>query len=431
MSATPAKLDQALRLHRAGRLAEAERAYLEVLGAEPSNADACHWLGMLLFHALPTAESAALVERSVLLAPHVAEFHNNLAGVPGRAGPHPRRPPPRGRGDAAAAGPGRRHRAGNSGEARPSPGTTPPARSSSGPQVCGTPPPCPRRRRRIRLPRMTTVAPQRVVFNSSFPRSGSTLLQNILAQNPRFYCSATSGLMNLLLAARHEYTAGPLFKSQEPELMRKAFNEFCARGVSGFYAGLTDRPVCVDKHRAWFHYYDWLKMFIPDPKIVVCVRDIRGILSSMEKLFRGNRDLEDPADTIDRMNMISVGNRMTHWLTSPPVGLTFLRLMEAVQTGTVRHFHIVRFEDLTSHPRETLRKVYAYLGEPEFGHDFNRVEQATHEDDSQFVIYGRHRIREKVAPVPPDWNEVLGKDLCDTVKSSNPLFYNTFYPNAR
>ena len=32
----------------------------------------------------------------------------------------------------------------------------------------------------------------KIFFNSSLPRSGSTLLQNILAQNPRFHCSATS-----------------------------------------------------------------------------------------------------------------------------------------------------------------------------------------------------------------------------------------------
>ena len=39
-------------------------------------------------------------------------------------------------------------------------------------------------------------------FISGLPRSGSTLLQNILSQNPRFYCSPTSGLFDLLYNAR-------------------------------------------------------------------------------------------------------------------------------------------------------------------------------------------------------------------------------------
>src|SRR5205085_6798477 len=54
--------------------------------------------------------------------------------------------------------------------------------------------------------RVEPTAPQRIVFNSSFPRSGSTLLQNVLAQNPRFYCSPTSGVVNLLLAARQKFS---------------------------------------------------------------------------------------------------------------------------------------------------------------------------------------------------------------------------------
>jgi sulfotransferase len=271
---------------------------------------------------------------------------------------------------------------------------------------------------------------RRIVFNSSLPRSGSTLLQNILAQNPRFYCSATSGVMNLLTAARAQFSTAPMFKAQDATLMRAGFLGFCKRGLEGFYEGVTDKPVCVDKHRAWFHYYDWLDAFYPRPKIVVCVRDLRAILSSMEKLFRKNRHLQDPADSEERMNMTTVTNRLTHWLNSNPVGLTVLRLMEALQTGTIRHFHVIRFEDLTAHPAATMRKVYAYLDEPYFEHEFDHVVQATREDDSQFVFYGDHRIREEVQPVPTDYDEVLGRELAEMVKGNNPLFYKTFYPAA-
>jgi sulfotransferase len=272
---------------------------------------------------------------------------------------------------------------------------------------------------------------QRIVFNSSLPRSGSTLLQNILAQNPRFYCSATSGVMNLLLAARGQFSAAPMFKAQDPAVMRAGFLGFCRLGLEGFYAGITDKPVCLDKHRAWFHYYDWLNAFYPRPKILVCVRDLRAILGSMEKLFRGNRHLHDPADSEERMNMTTVTNRLTHWLNSNPVGLTVLRLLEAMQTGTIDHFHVVRYEDLTAEPAATLRKVYAYLGEPEFRHDFDHVAQATREDDSQFTFYGDHRIRERVQPRPADYNEVLGRDLADMVRANNPDFYKAFYPESR
>lgn len=272
------------------------------------------------------------------------------------------------------------------------------------------------------------MAGQRIVFNSSFPRSGSTLLQNILAQNPRFYCSPTSGVINLLLAARQKFSNIDMFKAQDPRLMRDGFLGFCRSGMEGFYQAITTREICVDKSRVWFHYYDWLNSFYPSPKILVCVRDLRAVLSSMEKLFRKNCHREDPADIEERMNMTTVTARVTHWLNTNPVGLTALRLVGAIETGTIQHFHVIRFEDLTARPAETMKKVYAYLEEPPFEHDFQNVAQATREDDSQYSFYGNHTIRPQVRPVPLDYREVLGPQVCDLVRDSNPIFYKRFYP---
>jgi sulfotransferase len=92
---------------------------------------------------------------------------------------------------------------------------------------------------------------------------------------------------------------------------------------------------------------------------------------------------------------------------------------------------VVRFEDLTTRPAETMKKVYAYLDEPYFEHDFERVEQVTVENDSLYPIYGDHRIRETVKPVPLDYEQVLGKEICQRVKQDNRLFYQTLYPDAR
>jgi sulfotransferase len=277
---------------------------------------------------------------------------------------------------------------------------------------------------------MPDMTQQRIFFNSSFPRSGSTLLQNILAQNPRFHPTATSGLLDLLLASRISLSSSPQFKGLDPEMTRPAFLGYCAGAMAGYYQKVTDKPVVVDKNRAWFHYYDWVKMFHPDPRFLICIRDLRGVVSSMEKLFRKNRYRQDPTDMPDTMGMITIHNRITHWLNGVPVGLAAYRLIEALQTGTIKHFHVIRFEDLTSNPAVTMRKVYAYLGEPEFEHDFDSVQQITVEDDSQHLFYADHTIRRKVEPVRPDWNEVLGRELGDAIRTNNAAFYRTFYPDA-
>ena len=276
-----------------------------------------------------------------------------------------------------------------------------------------------------------TVATNRIVFNCSLPRSGSSLLQNILAQNPDFYCSPTSGLFELLVGCRAQFSTLDQFKAQNADEMKSAFAGFCRGAIEGFYRGITEKPVCIDKSRGWLHYYTWLDSFYPSPKLLVCVRDLRAILSSMEKLFQKNRHLNDSADNQLQMNMITKQNRVISWLNTVPLGITLKRLLDAMELGTIRHAHVIRFEDLTARPKAVMQKVYEYLDFPYFEHDFENVLQITQEDDSFYPIYGDHKIRSKVAPVPIDYLQTLGKEVCQGVMADNVAFYKAFYPDAK
>ena len=42
---------------------------------------------------------------------------------------------------------------------------------------------------------------EKLFFQSSLPRAGSTMLQNILAQNPDVYATPTSGVLELISCA--------------------------------------------------------------------------------------------------------------------------------------------------------------------------------------------------------------------------------------
>ena len=129
--------------------------------------------------------------------------------------------------------------------------------------------------------------------------------------------------------------------------------------------------------------------------------------------------------------MIGVTNRVGTWMNSNPVGLGVVGVIDAIQKGTIKACHVVRFEDLTRHPRATMIKVYEYFGFPYHEHDFDRVEQVTREDDSHYAVYGDHQIRSKVEPVQPDYRQILGDELSAHVANSFPLFYKTFYPDVK
>jgi sulfotransferase len=69
----------------------------------------------------------------------------------------------------------------------------------------------------------------------------------------------------------------------------------------------------------------------------------------------------------------------------------------------------VHFEQLTTQPELTMRKLYEFLEEDYYQHDFNYVEQVTKEDDYIFGFEGLHTIRNKVEPIPPRYPTVLGE----------------------
>ena len=65
--------------HQAGRLAEAEAIYRQILAVDPRHADAMHLLGVLAGQAGRHDAAADLIGKAVALAPHFALAHFNLA----------------------------------------------------------------------------------------------------------------------------------------------------------------------------------------------------------------------------------------------------------------------------------------------------------------------------------------------------------------
>jgi protein O-GlcNAc transferase len=76
----------ALQHHQAGRLAEAERGYREILRSEPEHADSLHLLGVIALQNGDFTSALSLVERAVALRPDAAVCRNNLGQVLERLG---------------------------------------------------------------------------------------------------------------------------------------------------------------------------------------------------------------------------------------------------------------------------------------------------------------------------------------------------------
>jgi predicted O-linked N-acetylglucosamine transferase (SPINDLY family) len=75
------QLESGLSHHQAGRLAQAERIYRQVLAQHPDHADALHLLGVLAVQAGRLDAGVELMRRAIRLKPELAEAHNNLGNA--------------------------------------------------------------------------------------------------------------------------------------------------------------------------------------------------------------------------------------------------------------------------------------------------------------------------------------------------------------
>lgn len=271
---------------------------------------------------------------------------------------------------------------------------------------------------------------KKIFFQSSLPRSGSSLLQNVFLQNPEFYGTPTSGVLELLFASRSNFTNSPEFKAQDQETMKNGFKSFCKNGLEGFFNGITDKPYIIDKSRGWGIHYDFLNFFYEEPKIVCMVRDLRSIFASMEKNYRKNQHLDSGIVNHGQMKGTTTEKRVDIWANSQPVGMAIERLYQIFKEGKNKHILFVRFEDLCETPKTEMERIYNFFGLPYYeGHDFNNVEQITQEDDTVYGIYGDHTIKQKIEPQKKDYKEVLGNHTCDFIKNKYKWFYDIFKYN--
>lgn len=268
---------------------------------------------------------------------------------------------------------------------------------------------------------------EKIFFQCSLPRSGSTLLQNILAQNPDFYASPTSGLVDLVLSARNTFTNGIEFKAQEQKIVTPAFKSFCREGMFGYYNAITDKKYVIDKSRGWCGVYEFLDGIYPNPKIIIMVRDLRSIVSSLEKKWRENQHADVGDTNWNSLKNTTVDKRINYFLTqSPPLAVSVDVIYETLIRKISKKCLFIKFENFCINPEREIKRIYEYLELPHFQHNFNNIEQKTFENDSYYFPFGDHMIKKSLQPINEDYVQILGKHNCDLIFNSYQWFFKAF-----
>ena len=210
-------------------------------------------------------------------------------------------------------------------------------------------------------------------YISGIPRSGSTLLFNILKQNPE---------LSDITKGRHWGTDESL-----PDLMMKK-----------------------------------------TPKILVTYRPILEVLASFIKLA----EQYPQVNFIDKFMMEQkfpslsyrpINDSRCDWLMRPHGAID---MVNSVFKNTVIHkerFYLINYEDLSLRPEETIRRIYDFLEIEYYEHDFENIPQSDNsEDEEEFGIPTLHTIRPQISKSSTKPEEVLSDYVIQKYSNAMDFF---------
>jgi len=264
------------------------------------------------------------------------------------------------------------------------------------------------------------------------PRSGSTLLMNILQQNPFVFTSSTCPTTYLLEGAKQAAGSVSEFIAMDQDQLNNSLTNYVRYGMQGWFSAMTDKPHVISKSRGWDTYLNFLFHAYENPKFIVILRDLRDIICSFEKLSY-KYPIWNIGSKEDPFHMLPFEKRMEIWCTDigGNLGLPLKNLTHVYEWMQRRpnNFFVTRFEDFNDNPVRTLRHLYQWLELPYFEHDLNNVPPAAqYEHDTAYRALVSHKTEKQVRKLEPSWPKMMNKFQSDLVIKNNIWFYQTFYP---
>jgi sulfotransferase len=269
--------------------------------------------------------------------------------------------------------------------------------------------------------------PAHFVGVAGLPRSGSTLLCQLLGEHPEIHCEGfSSPLCNSLLATRRSISDDQFFLSQLDVQFDTTYNHLRS-AMRGFLHGWHDdcaKPVVVDKNRAWLHCIEMLLQLAPEARLLIAIRELGQIYGSIEAQHQ-KTILVDFIDHLADYDRFGRADQLFAKDKSIGAPLSSILAVQDLPQSVKDRIYFVKFEDLVAKPRETMAHIYAWLGVSPFTFDPQRLTVHPHESDSHY----RHKFLHQLHPTisPPKRHEVPPR-IQNQIEQACSWFYEWFYP---
>lgn len=262
---------------------------------------------------------------------------------------------------------------------------------------------------------------------AGLPRSGSTLLCQLLAEHPEIHCEGhSSPLCNALLATRRIISDDQFFLSQL-DIQFEGTYEHLKTAMQGFLKGWykqADKPTVVDKNRAWLHCIEFLLQLEPEARLLVPIRELSQIYGSIEAQHQ-KTILVDFIDHLADYDRFGRADQLFAKDKSVGAPLSSIHAVQDLPQVVKERLYFIKFEDLVSKPEDVMGAVYSWLGLSPHTINPKHLEVRPHESDSHYRCKYLHRQQSSIAP--PKQHEIPPR-IQKQIETACAWFYEWFYP---
>lgn len=259
-------------------------------------------------------------------------------------------------------------------------------------------------------------------FMAGLPRSGSTLLSSILNQNSRLYSGPSSPVLSTMFTIEKHLLGDELFHGfPKPEQAHLIISSI----IDMFYSDV-EKEIIIDKNRAWPARVPYIEGYIKQKAKIICtVRNIEEILTSMIVMIRrnpykeGNPRINFIDEQLVKLNIPINDDNRCEYIAGPSgiLGQSLSAIMEGINQGFSDRIHFIEYSNLVNYPKETLEKLYEFLGEENYEHTFNNIKNINREDDlNTYGLEDMHQIRPELKFISSDPKTILSENVLNKCK---------------
>jgi len=233
---------------------------------------------------------------------------------------------------------------------------------------------------------------RKLFFLIALPRSGNTLFASIMNQNPDIACTANSVTLeiikNLYLIKRTDvFQNFPDHKSLD-NILDNVFNLYYKDWPQRI---IIDRgPALTSGNPGNFELMQ--KHFKPGFKCIVLLRDLMDVFASYMKWYT-----ENPDSFVNKLGKNDEEKLLNLMANDGAIIKEIKSIKNSYNYPNMCHF--IKYDDMVTDPKTVFQKLYKFLDEPYYPHQFQNLKQININDieyDDTVLGKNMHTIRPTV-----------------------------------